>query len=72
MTKFAWTFEPVDVIDFTEADRFIQVYAPTYEKAVKKVLKLKLPKIESEADLKFVSVQEEAYGDDDIIEAIAN
>lgn len=65
MTKFSWTFEPRDVIEFTEGERFIQVFAPTYDKAIKKVLKLKLPKIESEEDLRFVSVQEEAFGDDD-------
>ena len=73
MTKFAWTFEPRDVIEFSDAERFIQVYATTYEKAVKKILKLKLPNVHSEEDLKFISVQEEAFGEDeDDIQSIAN
>lgn len=69
MTKFSWTFEPVKDNEYLkhlpENERFIQVFATTFEKAVKKVLKLKLPNVESQDDLIFVSVQEEAYGDDD-------
>ena len=37
---------------------FASVYAPNHEKAVKKILKLKLPFVENEQSLLFNSVQE--------------
>lgn len=64
MANFIFTFEPdfkTKVVNQTEdAECFYQVMSTTYPKALDKVLKLKLPNITSESDLKLISVQEEA------------
>lgn len=43
----------------SDDDPYVAVYATTYLRAVKKVLKLKLPFVETEEDLKFSSCAEE-------------
>lgn len=62
--NFIFTFEPdfsTKVVNKTEdAECFYQVMSTNYPAALNKVLKLKLPNITSESDLKLISVQEEA------------
>jgi hypothetical protein len=63
MTKYLFTFgfnNAAKVLNESMDDEpFASVYAATYDKAVKKILKLKLPHVNSEEDLKFNSCQEE-------------
>jgi hypothetical protein len=51
-----------------EEPPFVSVYSTTYQKAVKKVLKMQLPNVESDGDLLFMSCQEDAL-DDEIFES---
>lgn len=48
-----------------ESEPFVSVYASNYEKAVKKILKLRLLHVESEEDLQFNSCQEEIDDSDE-------
>lgn len=60
--KYLFTFEPVGsakVLIDAESESFISVYAKKYPQALKKVLAMQLPNIETEDDIKFISVQEE-------------
>ena len=68
--KYLFTFEPaynIKIKSETEnSETFISVYASKYPVAVKKVLAMKLPNIDSEDDLKWVSTQEEQdFSEDD-------
>lgn len=47
---------------------FVAVYSTNYQKALKKVMKLQLPNVESEEDLMFMSCQEDEL-DDEIMAA---
>jgi hypothetical protein len=72
--KYLFTFEPngsAKVLTDAEGESFIAVYAKKYPQAVKKVLSMQLPNIETEADLKWISTQEEPQIDEsDFTEAI--
>ena len=63
MSKYAFTFTfsytKKIQSDIENEEPFVTVYATNYERAVKKVLKLRLPNIEDESDLVFISAQEE-------------
>ena len=66
--KYLFTFEPVGsskILIDAEGESFIAVYAKKYPQALKKVLSMQLPKIDTEEDVKWVSVQEEVDVDDD-------
>ncbi len=58
--EFQWTFTVKDVVQFEETS--ITIYAETYEKAIRKVRKLKLPSLRSfddiEENIKLASVYE--------------
>lgn len=62
-SRYLWTFGfdyATRVTTDTEGEEpFVSVYASTYDKAVKKVLKLKIPNIDSDENLKYLSCQEE-------------
>jgi len=48
-----------------EEEPFVSVYSANYSGAMKKVLKLKLPYVDSEEDLLFASCQEEPFVEDE-------
>lgn len=61
-SKYLWTFgfkDAARVLNDSVEEPFVSVYAPTYEKAVKKILKLKLPYVTAEEHLIFSACQEE-------------
>lgn len=71
MTKYLFTFSfqgsakiLTDVNNELEEPPFVSVYSSNYHSAVKKILKLRLPNVESEDDLMFMSCQEEVNIDD--------
>jgi len=61
--KYIFTFEPSYTVridsDTENSESFVSVYASKYPQAVKKVIAMKLPNINEESDLKWVSTQEE-------------
>lgn len=62
MAKFLFTFyfaNAAKVLNEAEDEPFVSVFSPNYEAAVRKVLKMKLPHVESEKDLRYSSAQEE-------------
>jgi len=68
--KYLFTFEPSYTVridsDTENSESFVSVYASKYLVAVKKVLAMKLPNIDEETDLKWVSTQEEQdFSEDD-------
>jgi len=71
---YTFTFEPSStkkIIDNIEnSEPFYAVLEKTYPKALAKVLKMKLPGIDSGDDLKLISVQEE-YEDDSDTEKVS-
>jgi hypothetical protein len=61
-SKYLWTFgfkDAAKVLNDSEETPFVSVYAPTYEKAVRKIIKLKLPHVTGEEHLNFSACQEE-------------
>lgn len=61
-SKYLWTFgfkDAARVLNESDEAPFVSVYAPNYEKAVKKVLRLKLPYVTTEEHLNFSACQEE-------------
>lgn len=70
MSRFLFTFtflNAAKVLNTSDdgEEPFVSVFASTYQRAVKKILKLNLPHVESEEDLKFLSCSEELEIDDD-------
>jgi|GEM_PF-5121196 hypothetical protein len=71
-SSYLWTFYfkgAAKILNEGEEEPFAAVIATTYEKAVKKIIKLKLPYVASEEELKFGSVSEEYPEDDESIVA---
>jgi hypothetical protein len=69
-SSYLWTFYfkgAAKILNEGEEEPFAAVIATTYEKAVKKIIKLKLPYVTSEEELKFGSVSEEYPEDDENI-----
>lgn len=76
VSRYLWTFGfdyATKVTTDTENEEpFVSVYASTYDKAVKKILKLRIPEIDNEEKLKYLSCQEEFDVDDDDTTVAAN
>lgn len=73
--KYLFTFEPngsAKILTDAEGESFISVYAKKYPQAVKKVLSMNLPNINSEDDLKWISTQEEPQIDESDFSDVAN
>lgn len=70
-SEFLWTFyfkDAAKILNQSEEDEpFASVVAPTYDKAIKKVLKLKIPYVDSAESLRFGGVSEEYPADDEEI-----
>jgi len=72
-SSFQWTFyfkgaaKILNEMKGGDSDEppFASVVATTYDKVVKKIIKLKLPYVTSEDELRFSSVTEEFYEDDE-------
>ena len=69
-SKYLFTFTFVNaarVLNTSEEgeEPYVSVFASNYLRAVKKVLKLNLPYIENEEDIKFLSCSEEFEIDDE-------
>jgi len=61
-SKYLWTFgfkDAAKVLNDSEETPFVSVYAPTYDKAIKKILRLKLPHVIGEEHLNFSACKEE-------------
>lgn len=64
--SYTWTFTfkgAAKVLNESEESPFVAVIANTYPSAVKKILKLKIPNVDEEADLVYYSCQEESETD---------
>ena len=60
--SYTWTFRfkgAARVLNDGDDDAFVSVIAPTYTSAIKKILKLRIPNVDSEEDLLYSSCQEE-------------
>jgi hypothetical protein len=67
-SSYLWTFYfkgAAKILNEGEEEPFASVIATTYERAVKKIVKLKIPYVISEDELKFGSVSEEFPADDE-------
>ena len=67
---YLWTFYfkgAAKVLNESEDEPFAAVIATTFEKAVKKFVKLKIPYVNGEDELRFGSVSEEFPEDDEAI-----
>lgn len=61
-SKYLWTFgfkDAARVLNDSEETPFVSVYAANYDKAIKKILRLKLPYVTEEKHLIFSACQEE-------------
>lgn len=60
--SYTWTFNfkgAAKVLNEGEESPFVSVLAPNYKAAIKKVLKLQIPNVESEDDLVYSSCTED-------------